>query len=85
MNSCNPACLNRLGFRLLFEKGIRVSVCGDLLNVFLKEILLFPVARTGLRERIRVQAAVDYSRSLGEQLRRTLPSDRQSGEIKAIL
>ena len=30
-------------------------------------ILLFPVARIGLRERIRVQAVVDYSRSPGEQ------------------
>ena len=36
----------------------------------LEEILLFPVARTGLRERIRVSAAADYSRSLGEQLLR---------------
>ena len=42
-------------------------MCGDLLNVFSEEILLFPVARTGLRERIRVPAAADYLRSLGEQ------------------
>ena len=35
-----------------------------------EEILLVPVARTGLRERIRVSAAADYSRSLGEQLLR---------------
>ena len=48
-------------------------MCGDLLNVFLKEILLCPVARIGLRERIRAPAAVDYSRGLGEQLRRTPP------------
>ena len=54
MNSCVPACLSSLGFRLLFERGIQVSVCSDLLNVFLKEILLCPVARIGLRERIRV-------------------------------
>ena len=67
MNSCIRARFNSLGFRLQFERGIQVSVCGDLLNVFLKEILLFPVARTGLRERIRVPAVVDYSRSLGEQ------------------
>ena len=33
----------------------------------LEEIFLFPVARTGLRERIRVPAVVDYVRSLGEQ------------------
>ena len=52
-------------------------MCGDLLNVFLKEILLFPVARTGLRERIRVPAAADYSRNLGERRRRTPPSDRR--------
>jgi len=39
MNSCNPACLNGLGFGLLFERGIRVSVCGYLLNVFLKKSL----------------------------------------------
>ena len=26
-----------LGFRLLFERGIQVSVCGDLLDVFLKK------------------------------------------------
>jgi hypothetical protein len=45
MNSCVPACLSSLGFRLLFERGIQVSVCSDLLNVFLKEILLCPVAR----------------------------------------
>jgi hypothetical protein len=31
------------------------------------EILLFPVARTGLSERIRVPGAADCSRSLGEQ------------------
>ena len=31
------------------------------------EILLFPIARIGLRERIRVPAVLDYSRSLGEQ------------------
>ena len=30
----------------------------------LEEILLFPVARTGLRERIRVQAALDFLRNL---------------------
>ena len=67
MNSCIPACVSSLGLRLSFERGIRVSVCGDLLNVFLKEILLFPVARTGLRERIRVPAAADYLRSPREQ------------------
>jgi hypothetical protein len=39
-------------------------------------MLLFSVARTGLHERIRVQPVVDYSRGLGEQLRRTPPSDR---------
>jgi hypothetical protein len=33
----------------------------------LEEILLFPVTHTGLRERIRVPAAVDFLRSLGEQ------------------
>ena len=37
MNSCAPACLSSLDFRLLFERGIRVSVCGDLLNVFLQK------------------------------------------------
>ena len=37
MNSCIPACFNSLGFRLLFERGIQVSVCGDLLDVFLKK------------------------------------------------
>jgi hypothetical protein len=37
MNSCIPACFNGLGFRLLFERGIQVSMCGDLLNVFLQE------------------------------------------------
>ena len=37
MNPCIPACFNRLGFRLFFERGIQVSVCGDLLNVFLKK------------------------------------------------
>ena len=58
---------NSLSFGLLFERGIQVSVCGDLLNVFSEEILLSPVARTGLRERIRVPAVVDYSRNLGEQ------------------
>jgi hypothetical protein len=28
---------NSLGFGLLFESGIQVSVCGDLLNVLLKK------------------------------------------------
>ena len=37
MNSCVPVCFNRLGFRLFLERGIQVSVCGDLLNVFLKK------------------------------------------------
>ena len=37
MNSRIPACLSSLGFRLLFERGIQVSACGDLLNVFLQE------------------------------------------------
>jgi hypothetical protein len=37
MNSCRPACFNSLGFRLLFERGIQVSVRGDLLNVLLKK------------------------------------------------
>jgi hypothetical protein len=37
MNSCSPACFNGLGFRLLFERGIQVSVGGDLLNVFLQK------------------------------------------------
>ena len=32
-----PARLSSLGFRLLFERGIPVSVCGDLSNVFLQE------------------------------------------------
>src|SRR5205823_11646392 len=60
MNSCVPPSFNRLGFRLSLERGFQVSVCGDLLNVFLKEILLFPGARTGRRERIRVPAAEDF-------------------------
>jgi hypothetical protein len=37
MNSCIPARLSSFGFRLLFERGIRVSMCGDLLNVLLKK------------------------------------------------
>jgi hypothetical protein len=37
MNSCIPASFNSLGFRLLFERGIQVSVRGDLLYVFLKK------------------------------------------------
>ena len=37
MNSGIPACFSSLGFRLQFERGIRVSVCGDLLNVLLKK------------------------------------------------
>ena len=37
MNSCVPASFNRLGFRLLFERGIQVSMCGALLNVFFKK------------------------------------------------
>ena len=37
MNSLIPACSYSLGFRLLFERGIQISVCGDLLNVFLQE------------------------------------------------
>jgi hypothetical protein len=37
MNSCIPALFDSLGFRLQFERGIRVSVCGDLLNVLLKK------------------------------------------------
>ena len=77
MNAGILACFSSLGFCLLFERGIQVSVCGDLLNVFSEEILLFPVARTGLRERIRVPAAVDFLLSLGEQLRRTPLSDRR--------
>ena len=43
-------------------------------------MLLFPVARTGLREQIRVPAAADYSRNLGEQLHRTPPSDLGAGQ-----
>ena len=35
------------------------------------EILLFPVAHTGLRERIRVRTAEGFSCSSGEQERRT--------------
>src|SRR6516164_9437090 len=31
------------------------------------EILLFPIARTGLREQIRVLTVVDFLRSLGKQ------------------
>ena len=54
--------------------GIRVRRS---VECILAGILLFPIARTGLRERIRVPAAEDYSRSLGEQLRRTPPSDRR--------
>jgi hypothetical protein len=54
--------------------GIRVR---RFVECILAEILLFPVARIGLRERIRVLAVVDYSRSLEEQLRPTLPSDRR--------
>ena len=46
------------------HSGIRLR---RFVECILEEILLFPVARTGLRERIRVQAVVDYSRSLGEQ------------------
>jgi len=41
MNSCIPAWLSSLGFRLLFEWGIQVSVCGDLLNVFLQKSFSF--------------------------------------------
>ena len=44
--------------------GIRVR---RFVECIAEEILLFSVARTGLRERIRVSAAADYSRSLGEQ------------------
>jgi hypothetical protein len=36
-NSCIPACHGSLGFRLQFERGIRVSVYSDLLNVLLKK------------------------------------------------
>jgi hypothetical protein len=36
-NSCISVCFNSLGFRLSFERGIQVSVCGDLLNVLLKK------------------------------------------------
>jgi hypothetical protein len=48
MNSCIPACFNSLGFRLLFERGIQVSVMRRFVGCILEEILLFPVARTGL-------------------------------------
>jgi hypothetical protein len=37
MNAGILACFSSLGFCLLFERGIQVSVCGDLLNVFLKK------------------------------------------------
>ena len=39
----------------------------DLLDVFLEETLLFQVAHIAPHERIRVPAAVDFLRSLGEQ------------------
>jgi hypothetical protein len=37
IDSCTPGCLSSLDLRLLFQRGILVSVCGDLLNVFLQE------------------------------------------------
>jgi hypothetical protein len=36
-NSGVAACLMSLGFRLYYKRGILVSVCGDLLDVFLKK------------------------------------------------
>ena len=44
--------------------GIRVR---RFAGCILEEILLFPAARTGLRERIRVPIAADFSRSPSEQ------------------
>ena len=44
--------------------GIRVR---RFVECIAEEILLFPVARTGPHERIRVPIVVDYSRSLSEQ------------------
>ena len=46
------------------HSGIRVR---RFVECILEEIPLFPVARTGLGERIRASAAGDYSRGLGEQ------------------
>ena len=37
MNAGIPALFYSLGFRLSFEGGIQVSVCSDLLNVFVKK------------------------------------------------
>src|SRR6516225_9530587 len=37
MNPRVMACFNSLAFRLQFERGVLVSMCGDLLNVFLKK------------------------------------------------
>ena len=36
-NSGVAACLMSLGFRLYFKRGILVSVCGDLFDIFLKK------------------------------------------------
>ena len=85
MNSCIPARLSSPWLPPLIRKGHSGIHARRFVESIAEEILLFPVARIGLRERIRVQAVVDYSRSLGEQLRRTLASDRQYplSEVKA--
>jgi hypothetical protein len=51
----------------LFQKGHSGIRVRRFVGCILEETLLFPVAYTGLRERIRVPAAVDFLRSLGEQ------------------
>jgi hypothetical protein len=67
-NSGIAACLMSLGFRLYFKRDILVSVRGDLLDVFLKKPFSSQSLILGYaNERIRVPAAVDFLRSLGEQ------------------
>jgi hypothetical protein len=51
----------------LFQKGHSGIRVRRFVGCIPQEILLFPVTHTGLRERIRVPAAVDFLRSLGEQ------------------